>query len=141
MAFTTTQAAQIRQFLGYSSLFRYLNTRLESAIEIAGADASSKTLVETALTNLASIDTQITTLGLSTAGVKKVDEVEFFERGKVAELQRLGRMWVGRISMVLGVPPYGDVFGADGYPGDTFTADSAIAGRSGSSRGGMFGVG
>lgn len=137
MALSTTEKAQARLYLGYSGLFRYLHTRLEGAL--TSLDADGETLVRTQLTSLASLDTALGTAVTSSAGVKKADEVEFFGSStatggmtRIEELRRQGRLLVGRLSTMLGVPVYADYFGDDGYPGDTYSDLGLPGGRRGS---------
>lgn len=134
MALTATQQAQIRRFLGYPDLFRYKNVRLEGAIT-GNLSAEAEALVISDLAQLATIDTALVSgVGLSSAGVKKVDEVEFFgAMVTINSLRALGRTVAGRIGTTLGVPFYSDYFGNNGYPGDAY---SDILGSGGSSNGG-----
>lgn len=134
MALTATQQAQIRQYLGYPDLFRYKNVRLEGAIS-GNLSAEAEALIVAQLAQLATIDTALTTgVGLSSAGVKKVDEIEFFgAMVTINSLRALGRTVAGRIGTTLGVPFYSDYFGANGYPGDSY---SDILGTGGNSEGG-----
>lgn len=115
-----TQKASIRLYLGYPDNFRWQNTRLESVLENLSTDAES--LVGGMLANIATIETTLLSDGISGAGVKRVDEI-WFENGwkRTSELRKLGRMYVSRISIVTGVPIYSDVFGTQGYLGDSFS--------------------
>jgi hypothetical protein len=74
------------------------------------------------------------------AGIKKVDEVEFFGSsgaGNVAasEMRKLGRQWVNQLSVTFGVPIMHDIFGGGGY------ADDSWGGRSFQMGGGMIPLG
>lgn len=125
--FSETAKAQIRMYLGYPDDFRFRNYRLESILESLSAE--SQTLVETALTNLAAIETQILNVTMGVAGIKRADDIEFFQGRAITDVRRLGRQYVGRISILTGVPIYSDIFGEGGYLGDGF------------SEGGQFGTG
>jgi len=119
MALTDTQKAKCRHYLGYPDQFRYRNTRLESVLSNLSAEA--ETQVADILTALASIETSILSVALSQGGLKRVDEVEFYSgTSATSSRQNLGRMYAGRLSVVLGVPIYSDVFGKGGYLGDSF---------------------
>lgn len=116
---TTAQQAQIRLYLGYPDLFRYKNYRLEATMTEIDSDAEA--LVVAALTQLAAIDAKLTSFSLSAAGIRRVDEIEFFAGRTLSDVRRIGRQYVGRISITLGVPIYSDVFGEGGYLGDKFS--------------------
>ncbi len=129
MAFTSDQEARIRRYLGYPDLWRYKDTRLEGAMDSAGADPDASALVIADLAQIAAIDAKITSEGVDNAGVKAVDEIEFFENGGAVETWRnIGRSIIGRISTTLGVPLYADYYGTRGYPGDAFMGGTGGAG-------------
>lgn len=120
MALSATQKAQIRQYLGYPDLYRYKNVRLEGVLD-GNLSAEAETLVAGYLTQLAAIDAVVTGKVVSRAGLKRVDEIEFYEGKQRQEVLAIGRQYVGRLSNALGVPVYGDAFGDSGYPGDSFS--------------------
>lgn len=135
MAFSEAQKAQIRRYLGYPDVFRYANTRLESALDVVGGRPDTQALIESDLTALAVIETQLTN-AVASGGIKKVDEIEFFEIGQTSKIRSDGRRICGRLSITLGVPLAGDAFGEQGYGGDEFMGTGFQYGS-----GGMFGVG
>lgn len=146
MALTATQKAQIRLYLGYPDHMRYIHTRLESVLTNLSAEA--ETLVSAALTNLAVVDTGIATGAASAAtaaaataaGIKRVDEVWFFSgsegNGQTSiafrNLKDAGHHYVSRISIITGVPIYSNVFGREGYRGDSFSRSGGGGRRNGS---------
>lgn len=116
---TDTQKAQIRLYLGYPDAYRFKNPRLESIMDNLSPDA--ETQIATQLANLATVEAAIINIGLATAGLKRVDEIWFDNTRSVLAAQRgLGRMYVTRVSIISGVPIYSDVFGPQGYFGDSF---------------------
>ena len=123
MAFTEAQKVQIRGYLGYPDVFRYANPRLESALEVVGSRPETQASVEALLGQLADLQTRFGAQ-LSTSGVKKVDEIEFFEIGPIAALCTFGRMLCGQLSTLFGVPLASDAFGPGGYSGDWFMGAS-----------------
>ena len=133
---TETQKAQIRMYLGCSDYWHYKHTRLESVLN--NISPESETLIVAALDKLATVEAAIMSSGVAGAGIKRVDEV-WFENGSksVDVVRKTGRQWVGRISIILGVPIYSDIFGTAGYLGDSF---SGLGGRSGGG-GGWYGLG
>lgn len=133
---TDTQKAQIRLYLGYPDMLRYRHTRLESVLLNLSPEA--EVIVAGCLTTLVTVEAAILEAGTSGAGLKRVDEI-WFENGTVrsSEIKKTGRQYVSRISITLGVPIYSDVFGSQGYLGDTFS------GSGGGQRGGagFYGLG
>ncbi len=139
MALTSEQKASIRLYLGYPSLWRYKHTRLESIFD-NDLDASAEALVVSALESLAAIETQILSNTVQYAGIAQVDEIRFFKGSAQNDITRLGNMYVNRISIVLGVPIYSNVFGTGGYLGDSYSAGGLGQPINGG-RGGMFPLG
>jgi hypothetical protein len=136
MAFSNAEKAKIRTVLGYPNLFRYKNPRLESALE--SVDADGEVIVRAELAAIAEIDTALLSGGsaFDSAGLKKVDEVEF-QTGSIsltvaAQMQRTGRIHIGRISSFFGTPINGDYYGSGGYPGDPWSKQMGM-GQQGSS--------
>lgn len=120
MAFSETQKTQIRRYLGYPDVYRQANTRLESAIEVVGSRPETQTLIEADLASLATIEAKLSGSVLSSAGVKKVDEIEFFQNGSLSVTRQEGRRICGRLSITFGVPIASDVFSSMGYQGDAW---------------------
>lgn len=123
MAFMDAQKAQIRRYLGFPDVFRYANTRLESAMDVVGGRAEVQAQVETDLAAIAAVESKLTE-ALTSAGIKKVDEVEFFEAGQRKALRDEGRRMCGRLSITMGVPLAADAFGDTGYTGDSWMGPS-----------------
>lgn len=140
MSLTGAQTTAIRQYLGYASLNRYLNTRLEGTFTALDADGESA--VVAILTELATVDAVLATAGLTVSAqgtLKQVDEVQWYDTttGAVNGSGALtrGRMLITRLSTLLGVPPYGDYFGRNGYPGDTYSEFGLSPGVNGNTGG------
>lgn len=133
---TDSQKAKIRLYLGYPDLFRYKHTRLESVLNNLSIDAESQ--IADLLGKLETVETAVLDAGTNAAGVRRVDEI-WFETGskRATEVRKLGRQYVGRLSIITGVPIYSDVFGTQGYLGDSFSG-SGGGQRQG---GGFFGLG
>lgn len=125
--FTTAQQAQIRAFLGYPSLFRYKDTRLEGVIASTGVvDADTVALVVGWIANLVAIDAAIIGRGATAAGVKNVDGdkgVTLYEGRVKKDLWEIGKTFITRISTTFGVPIYSDYYGQSGYPGDNYSGE------------------
>lgn len=125
-AFTAQNEADIRQSLGYPNSFRYRDPRLESQLQVVGNDPEAAAMALALLLKIAAVQTQITTTGLTVAGIKKADEVEFFPGGNnsgsgvLGTLRATGRQLCSQLSILMGTPLYGDIFGESGYPGDQF---------------------
>lgn len=136
MAFTEAQKVQIRKWLGYPSIFRYKDVRLESAITVVGDDPDAQAEAESILARLSggatSVDSQLDD-ALGTAGLKRAEDIEWYQPGsgssaassgataQQASLEHAGRLLCSRLSQLFGVPLYGDAYGTRGYPGDQFT--------------------
>jgi hypothetical protein len=133
MAFDEAQKVKIRLFLGFPDVFQDGNPRLESAFDVIGARPDTQAEIETILTNLAAADAKVNSV-LTHAGIKKVDEVEFFGSkagtNAVDDARAYGRMWANRLSIVFGIPLVNDVFSERGYGGDAW-GDHSFQGSSG----------
>ncbi len=134
--FTDEQKAKIRLYLGYPDHFRYKHTRLESVVDNLSAEA--ETIVIDLLAKLETVETAVLDAGINGAGIRRVDEI-WFENGskRSSEVKKTGRQYVARISIITGVPIYSDVFGTQGYLGDSFSG----SGGGQRSPGGFFGLG
>jgi len=105
MAFTSTQRVQIRRWLGFPSLFRY-ESILESAMD--GVDVDTETVIVGWLSNLDTLETQLT-VRYDQVEAAKVDELEIdTARGNLV-LYREMRRYIGHISDALRTPPKRDV--------------------------------
>ena len=135
MAFTDDQKTQIRRYLGFPDVFRASNTRLESAMDVIGGRSEVQSMIESDLAAITAIEAKLTD-SLSSAGIKKVDEIEFFEAGQRKAIREEGRRLCGRLSITMGVPLVADAFGERGYMGDGFMGAGFQYGN-----GGMFPVG
>lgn len=117
MAFSDTQKAKIRRYLGYPDIYRDHDPRLESALDVVGGRAEVQALIEADLAALEALETKLTSTQ-SYGGVRRADDIEFFPGEQIASLRTEGRRFVGRMSITLGVPIASDVFGSTGYGGD-----------------------
>lgn len=114
MAFSSSEKARIRMYLGKSQLWLDVDTQLESAMSVIEANnPEAVALIQGWLAELANIDTRLTTY--SRAGVLKVDEIELEPSGGGASsytkaMRSSGRQLVNRIAITLGVRPAQDAF-------------------------------
>lgn len=115
MAFTTTQRAQIRYYLGYSDVSQGgAPNRLERAM--TNITSGAETIVASILTQLATVDASLTTVTSSSrAGIIEVDNggVKWASNGMSASgaLNQQGRMLCARLSSMFGVDLAADVYG------------------------------
>ena len=115
MAFTTTQRAQIRYYLGYSDVSQGgAPNRLERAM--TNITSGAETIVAGLLTQLAAVDADLVTVnGASRAGITGVDNggVTWSASGSSAResVRSQGRMLVSRLSSTFGVEIASDVYG------------------------------
>jgi hypothetical protein len=127
VAFTDAQERDIRKYMGVPFGFYDLNSRLESMMDMVGANATDSAQIIEWLDRLTEIDEALTSSessgSASTYGaIKKVDDVEFFEPSDGADasessiaLVEQGRVLIGRIARAFGVSDYlpiGDYFAA-----------------------------
>ncbi len=141
MSLTAMEKARVRLYLGLADQFRYLDSRLESVLN-NDLSPEGEILVQEALAALVLVETQMLGAPILNAGVKRVDEVWFFENGSNSALKGVcaaARPFISRISIITGVPIYGDAFGSGGWPGDTFSELGGMPSRSG--RGGAIPLG
>jgi hypothetical protein len=120
MAFTTAQLAAIRQALGLPSVYLFLDPALEGVMQVVGNDADASALVVTALAGIQNVLAQIANVALVSTGVKAMgnSEVELYEHNQQLEgLRKIGRMYCGQISNIMGVRVANDMFGSSGYSG------------------------
>ncbi len=118
---TNVQKSAIRMCLGYPDLFRYQSTRLESILNSDQLSKEAEDLIVQALNNFAIVETHVLGTSISMSGLKKVGDIEMYQGKSTVEIRGYGKMYVGRISIILGVPIYSDVFSGVGYLGDSFS--------------------
>lgn len=125
MAFTEPQRVQIRLMLGYPDVFRSYNPRLEGVFDVIGSRPDTQAAVVDLLTKIAALDLQLGTI-LSLAGLKRAEDVEWYQAlntkmsAPMQAVATLGRIYIGRMSALMGVPIYSDFFGTGGYAGDNY---------------------
>jgi len=123
MALTDAQKAKIRSYLGYSAVYgpsdTYRHNRNDLDQAMAVIDAEAELLVEA---DLALIDTlwgQFTSSSgiVAKAGLKRVDDIEFYQGGQVKDFRSVGGALVDKLAAYFGVPKAGDIFGSGGLCG------------------------
>lgn len=121
MALTAAQKIDIRKYLGFPSLLKQGNPRLESALQSIDADSDLETEVTAQLSALANIETKLIN-ALDLAGIKSVGtgDPEFYQGAVIKELRSEGRRLCSQLSMTIGVPLVGDPFSTAGYEGDSW---------------------
>jgi len=143
MAFTDERKVQIRFFLGYPFPFQQYNPRLEGAIDLVGANATAKTMVEVLLDKLLAVygldpsnpgaPAQVDQ-AVQQAGIKVVesadDRIEFgtsagngtgSSTSAILSAQNdVARQLVGALSIMMGVEIANNIFGPNGYQGDAW---------------------
>lgn len=125
MAFSDEQKRDIRKYLGVPFGFYDLNSRLESMMDLVGANATDQAQVEEWLDRLVEIDSSLTSSSSSSTTatygpLKQVDEVQFYEPSDDSSasassiaLVEQGRVIIARLTRALGVSdalPIGDYF-------------------------------
>lgn len=129
MAFTSAQKAKIRFYLGYPQVYLFANPRLESALDVIGANVDQSALV---VALLAKLDAQneefIDAAGAAGLRTLDKDDVGFFDGNSVI----LGNASVGRtlcnqLSITCGVPIANDIYGTHGYSGDGWRRTNGLS--------------
>lgn len=137
MAFTDEQKVRIRFFLGYPFSFQYLNPRLESAMELVGANVTASAMALKLVEKLLAFygldplvaNAPIIDKAIVQAGVQRVESVnDVIQLGTTNEAAGGGtssailnaqndaaRQLVGALSSLFGVEIASDVFGKNGY--------------------------
>lgn len=123
MAFTDAQKRDIRKYLGVPMGFYDKNTRLESMMDLVGANSTDQDEIDAWLVRLAEIDVELVTASAATSvtygALKQVDEIEFHKpdgdgsTGSISIVEQ-GRALIDRIARAFGVGdalPAGDYFG------------------------------
>lgn len=126
MPLTNLDKAKIRLYLGFSTEGRQWNPRLESRMDQLNEESRSAELilVRQILPEIEKFKEQTRSGGAAfkSAGIKKVDEVEFFGEGegggRLEAVRQSGRSLCSELSIMMGVPLVGDYFGDQGYQGD-----------------------
>jgi len=148
--FTDTEKLYIRFFLGYPDVYRYANSRLESAIDVIGGRPETVILVRAILAQLIKfygldplssdpplID-QVIGNKMGASKIKDYDtEIEFgsanaSKNGSTAstiynELLAWARPFVAQLSIVTGIPIANNIFGVVGYQGDNWKSWSGMS--------------
>lgn len=102
MAFTDDQKSKIRLYLGQQDLYRFINTRFETAMTSVSTQAQTEII--DLLGRIDTLDAKLDGVVISGAGVKRVDEVEFFGAQAQGDVIRSRiRELVMRIASLLGV--------------------------------------
>jgi hypothetical protein len=128
MAFSELERAKIRRYLGYPDVFRFANTRLESAMDVVGERQVVADLVRQDLADLDRIDAKLSSVAISQGGLKRIDVIEFYEGAVVNEIRNSADRFRSRLSVTFGVPIASDVFGPDGYTGDNWSRSATQVG-------------
>ncbi len=114
------EKSKIRLYLGYPDEFRYANTRLEGILNKISDEAIDQ--IRAVLVNVETVNNLITTIGLMNLGLKRVDEIWFTDGvTQINQQRKAGRVYIGQLSIILGVPVYSDYYGTAGYLGDSFS--------------------
>lgn len=111
MALTSTQKASVRRYLGYPDVNRLMHHDLEGAM--VAISAEGEVVVADLLAKLATLDTQLATKW-TTQGIKRAEEVEFFEAGGITGLWMEGRRLVEQLAALLDVQIRRQIYGPGG---------------------------
>ena len=103
MAFTDTQRAQIRYWLGWPAVFRQTFSELEQAMSAIATFPETQVLIEGDLANLANLETLIQGV-YQRLQATEVGTIRLEAQKELMTLRSEGRRFSGRIARTLGVP-------------------------------------
>lgn len=109
MAFTDTQRAQVRLYLGWPARFWQSDSRLEQAMNSIDDKAEELTICTGLLTSLADIDTRLTACYTRLKALA-VGKITLPGQGELMALRSEGRRFAGRLASTLGVAVRHDVW-------------------------------
>lgn len=121
MAFTDSQKASIRFYLGYQERFIFMNSVLETQLEDDVLSDETVSIVTGILGSLADIETALAS-AQSRLKALKVGSIELPGKGEIVALCAEGSRFVGQLASVFGVPALAKVFayGGSGAGGGMF---------------------
>ena len=113
-AFTDTEKASIRRYLGFSEAFHTINTRLEAMMDdLADRSPAAQTQVRATLALLAQVDDKLQNAALRNLNFVSGDGAVFLGPAQIEALQDYGRTLVQRLSIPFEVVPARDIYGAE----------------------------
>lgn len=120
MAFTTTQRAKCKIALGFPLIYQYMQTRIDGALDLVGADPDGYAIVVDILDKLEDIDNRLSTTALDVSGIQAVGDSDpsFYKGQTDSDLRKAARALVGRLSIALGTSIVNDIYSASGYASD-----------------------
>jgi len=111
VALTATQKASVRRYLGYPDVNREPHHNLEGALVALSAEGEA--IVIDILAKLATLDTRLESRQ-ATQGIKRAEEVEFFETAGLTGLWMEGRRLVEQLAALLDVQIRRQIYGPGG---------------------------
>lgn len=110
MAFTDTQKASIRRYLGFSEAFHQINTRLESMMDSldARSPAASSQVLDI-LSQLQAIDAKNQDVALTGIDFAKAEDVQW-NLDSIRQRQAYGRSLIQRLAITFEVEPARDYY-------------------------------
>jgi hypothetical protein len=143
MAFTEQAKADIRFFMGYPDVYRYINSRLENAIEVVGTHPEAQARVELILLKLNTlfgsnangpIANQVNFAGM-TKVESRDDIVEFGNASGnggsqiAVDQNAYGNMLCGMLAKTFAVDLGGRIFSSSGYEGDRWMSTNNMSNK------------
>jgi hypothetical protein len=117
MAFTLTEAQQIRTFLGYSDTKVDANTWLTATIGQVGAE--SETAIRALIVEITGIDTQLGTARTKRMQVSEVDGIKLLGPEENRMLRKDAARLCNRIGVILGIKVVEDIYANGGGSGSS----------------------
>jgi hypothetical protein len=108
MAFTETQRATIRRYLGWPALFRQISNSLEQAMSTISAFPETQVLIEQDLASCADMEIRIVDAYERLKAKSMGQGVELPGPDEIGMLRNEGRRYTAHIASTLGVEIYND---------------------------------
>lgn len=117
--FDEDERAAIRNFLGFSELFRDIDTRLEGQMDTIGdSRPAAAARVRKLLTKLAEIDDMIQGASEDNLDLRTAEDgVTFLGPEQIAALQELGAAYINQMSIIFEVEPQRPYYGGGALGG------------------------
>jgi hypothetical protein len=118
MAFTNAEKTRLRRYLGFSELYRQVETRLESQLDaLPTNNPDAETQVRALLAKVDAVDTKIQSAGLENLDAAKVKDVVLLGAEQLRALRAQGRMLIRQIAITFDLEPRRDYFDEGGAMG------------------------
>lgn len=102
MAFTESEKARIRRYLGFSQGFHDVDTRLEGQLGTLSPQEAEDQVREI-LVKLAAIDAKLQSAALNNLDLVKAEDVTFLNELQIIALQNYGRTLINQLAIIFNI--------------------------------------